>query len=147
MNRTLFSDTATMLRRSLRRMRRYPSLTFFTAALPFPLLVLLVHLIVFTSVGIAMIDVFSRVMEQLEPQRGRILGAEIVGQDAGELIHAFSGPLTMKATVFHLLQSPWYHPTLAEIITYPLEEIAEQIARTASESRRRGRRIHPGRRA
>ncbi len=62
-----------------------------------------------------------------EPKRGRILGAEIVGKDAGELIHAFSGPLAMKATVFDLLRAPWYHPTLAEIITYPLEEIAEAI--------------------
>ncbi len=64
-----------------------------------------------------------------EPKRGRILGAEIVGADAGELIHCFSGPLAMKATVFDLLRAPWYHPTLAEIITYPLEEIAEKISR------------------
>lgn len=64
-----------------------------------------------------------------EPKRGRILGAEIVGKDAGELIHAFSGPLAMRATVLDLLRAPWYHPTLAEIITYPLEEIAEQIKR------------------
>jgi pyruvate/2-oxoglutarate dehydrogenase complex dihydrolipoamide dehydrogenase (E3) component len=64
-----------------------------------------------------------------EPKRGRILGAEIVGKDAGELIHAFSGPLAMRATVFDLLRAPWYHPTLAEIITYPLEEIAEKIER------------------
>lgn len=64
-----------------------------------------------------------------EPQRGRILGAEIVGKDAGELIHCFSGPLAMRATVFDLLRAPWYHPTLAEIITYPLEEIAEKIKR------------------
>jgi pyruvate/2-oxoglutarate dehydrogenase complex dihydrolipoamide dehydrogenase (E3) component len=62
-----------------------------------------------------------------EPKRGRILGAEIVGKDAGELIHCFSGPLAMRATVFDLLRAPWYHPTLAEIITYPLEEIAEKI--------------------
>jgi pyruvate/2-oxoglutarate dehydrogenase complex dihydrolipoamide dehydrogenase (E3) component len=62
-----------------------------------------------------------------EPRRGRILGAEIVGPDAGELIHCFSGPLAMRATVFDLLRAPWYHPTLAEIITYPLEQIAEQI--------------------
>jgi pyruvate/2-oxoglutarate dehydrogenase complex dihydrolipoamide dehydrogenase (E3) component len=62
-----------------------------------------------------------------EPKRGRILGSEIVGKDAGELIHAFSGPLAMRATVFDLLRAPWYHPTLAEIVTYPLEEIAEQI--------------------
>ncbi len=62
-----------------------------------------------------------------EPRRGRILGAEIVGPDAGELIHCFSGPLAMRATVFDLLRAPWYHPTLAEIITYPLEEIAEKV--------------------
>ena len=62
-----------------------------------------------------------------EPKRGRILGAEIVGRDAGELIHCFSGPLAMKATVFDLLRAPWYHPTLAEILTYPLEEVAEKI--------------------
>lgn len=62
-----------------------------------------------------------------EPKRGRIIGAEIVGAQAGELIHIFSGPLAMKATVFDLLRAPWYHPTLAEILTYPLEEIADQI--------------------
>ena len=63
-----------------------------------------------------------------DPKRGRILGAEIVGKDAGELIHAFSGPLAMKATVFDLLRAPWYHPTLAEIMTYPLEELAGTIS-------------------
>jgi pyruvate/2-oxoglutarate dehydrogenase complex dihydrolipoamide dehydrogenase (E3) component len=61
------------------------------------------------------------------PKSGRILGAEIVGHDAGELIHCLSGPLAMRATVFDLLRAPWYHPTLAEIITYPLEEIAAKI--------------------
>jgi pyruvate/2-oxoglutarate dehydrogenase complex dihydrolipoamide dehydrogenase (E3) component len=80
-----------------------------------------------------------------EPKDGRILGAEIVGKDAGELIHAFSGPLAMKATVFDLLRAPWYHPTLAEIITYPLEEIAQKIdaARTNPPPKRK----HPGKRA
>lgn len=64
-----------------------------------------------------------------EPKRGRILGAEIVGKDAGELIHSFSTALAMRATVHDMLRAPWYHPTLAEIITYPLEEIAEKLAR------------------
>ena len=64
-----------------------------------------------------------------EPKRGRILGAEIVGKDAGELIHAFSTPLAMRATVRDMLRAPWYHPTLAEIITYPLEEIAEKLVK------------------
>ena len=62
-----------------------------------------------------------------EPRRGRILGAEIVGKDAGELIHAFSTPLVMRATVHDMLRAPWYHPTLAEIITYPLEDLAAKL--------------------
>jgi len=62
-----------------------------------------------------------------EPRRGRLLGAEIVGKDAGELIHAFSTPLAMRATVHDMLKAPWFHPTLAEIVTYPLEEIAEKV--------------------
>ena len=62
-----------------------------------------------------------------EPKRGRILGAEIVGKDAGEIIHCFAVALALRATVRDLLRAPWYHPTLAEIITYPLEEIADQL--------------------
>ena len=62
-----------------------------------------------------------------DPVRGRILGAEIVGQDAGELIHCFTGPMAMRATVRDMLRAPWYHPTLAEILTYPLEEIADRL--------------------
>lgn len=80
-----------------------------------------------------------------EPVSGRILGAEIVGKDAGELIHCFSGPLAMGATVFDLLRAPWYHPTLAEIITYPLEEIADRIGIAPIAPRRKKR--HPGKRA
>lgn len=65
-----------------------------------------------------------------EPKRGRVLGAEIVGKDAGELIHCFSVAMARRSTVFDLLRAPWYHPTLAEILTYPLEEIAEKIPRS-----------------
>ncbi len=43
MNAYALTDSMTMLRRSLRRMRRYPSLTFFVAALPVVLLLLFVY--------------------------------------------------------------------------------------------------------
>ena len=43
MNAYVLNDSATMLRRSLRRMRRYPSLTFFIAGLPVVLLLLFVY--------------------------------------------------------------------------------------------------------
>jgi len=62
-----------------------------------------------------------------EPRRGRILGAEIVGKDAGELIHCFAIALAQGVTAADLLKAPWYHPTLAEILTYPLEEIAAKV--------------------
>ncbi len=58
---------------------------------------------------------------------GRILASECVGKDAGELIHSLAVALALKATVFDLLKAHWYHPTLSEIWTYPLEEIAEKI--------------------
>lgn len=67
-----------------------------------------------------------------EARGGRILGAEIVGKDAGELIHCFSTPLAMRATVGDMLRAPWYHPTLSEIITHPLEEIADKLPPSAS---------------
>lgn len=58
---------------------------------------------------------------------GRILGAEVVGPEACELIHTLAIPLSMRASVKDLLKAPWYHPTLSEIWTYPLEEIQEQL--------------------
>ncbi len=61
-------------------------------------------------------------------QTGKLLGAEIVGRDAGELIHIFSTALALKATAAAMLKAPWYHPTLAEIVSYPLEEIVEKLA-------------------
>lgn len=60
-------------------------------------------------------------------QDGSVLGAECVGKDAGELIHALGVAVTVGATVDQLLQVHWYHPTLAEIWTYPLEDIQEAL--------------------
>jgi hypothetical protein len=64
---------------------------FFSAALPYPLVVLVVNLAVFTGVGIAMIDVFARVLWALEPARGRMPAwwLALVGAIGGELFYAF----------------------------------------------------------
>ena len=45
MNAYLLTDSLTMLRRSLRRMRRYPSLTFFIAVIPVVVLLLFVYVL------------------------------------------------------------------------------------------------------
>jgi hypothetical protein len=64
---------------------------FFTAALPYPSAVLLVNLVIFTGVGVAMIDVFSRVMAGLEPVRGRAPAwwLALVAAIGAELFYAF----------------------------------------------------------
>jgi hypothetical protein len=64
---------------------------FFTVAVPVGWFVLLVNLVVFTGVGAAMVDVFCRVMERLEPARGRAPGwwLALVGAVGGELFYAF----------------------------------------------------------
>ena len=59
---------------------------------------------------------------------GRILGAECVSKDAGELIHSLSVAVALGATPSDLLKADWYHPTLSEIWTYPIEDLAEELA-------------------
>ncbi len=58
------------------------------------------------------------------PENGKILGAHIVGPEAAELIHELIAVMYYEGTVHDLTRIPHYHPTLAEIITYPAEELA-----------------------
>jgi hypothetical protein len=64
---------------------------FFTVAIPFAPFIFLVNLIVFAGVGVAMMDVFGRVMEKLEPARGRapVVWLLLVGAIGGELFYFF----------------------------------------------------------
>ncbi len=62
------------------------------------------------------------------PRDGKLLGGAIVGAEASDLIHEIILALYYGGTVYDLLKIPHLHPTLAEIVTYPAEDIAEQIA-------------------
>jgi pyruvate/2-oxoglutarate dehydrogenase complex dihydrolipoamide dehydrogenase (E3) component len=62
------------------------------------------------------------------PLDGKILGVAILGSNASDLIHIAIAAMAFKATVFDYLKIPHLHPTLAEILTYPAEELAETIA-------------------
>jgi hypothetical protein len=65
---------------------------FFSVALEhLPLVVLITHLAVFAAVGVAMIDVFCRVIERLEPRRGRAPAwwLLLVAAIGSELFYAF----------------------------------------------------------
>ncbi len=61
------------------------------------------------------------------PRTGKLLGAQIVGPQAGELIHELIAVMYYHGTVFDLVRYPHYHPTLAEIVTYPAESLMKQI--------------------
>ncbi|HRC43097.1 MAG TPA: FAD-dependent oxidoreductase [Nitrospira sp.] len=63
------------------------------------------------------------------PDDGALLGAQIVGPTAGELIHELIAVMYFHGTAQDLLRIPHYHPTLAEIVTYPAESIVEQMGR------------------
>lgn len=61
------------------------------------------------------------------PHSGKVLGAQIVGPEAGELIHGLIAVMYYHGTVQDLVRMPHYHPTLAEIVTYPAESLLEQL--------------------
>lgn len=59
-----------------------------------------------------------------EPHTGEILGGSCVGPMGGELIHQIVAAMRHRMTVQDLAAMPHYHPTLAEIWTYPAAELA-----------------------
>jgi pyruvate/2-oxoglutarate dehydrogenase complex dihydrolipoamide dehydrogenase (E3) component len=65
-----------------------------------------------------------------EPMTGEILGGCCVGPQGGELIHEIITAMYKRMTVHELAAMPHYHPTLAEIWTYPAEELANVIGAT-----------------
>ena len=70
-------------------------------------------------------DGFVKLLAQ--PRTGEILGGSCVGPSGGELIHEIVAAMAKRMTVRELAAMPHYHPTLAEIWTYPAEELAEQL--------------------
>jgi pyruvate/2-oxoglutarate dehydrogenase complex dihydrolipoamide dehydrogenase (E3) component len=62
-----------------------------------------------------------------DPVSGEVLGAACVGPQAGELIHEPAVAMAARMTAAQWAAVPHYHPTLAEIWTYPAESLAESL--------------------
>ena len=62
-----------------------------------------------------------------DPLTAEIIGGCCVGPLGGELIHEIIVAMHSRMTVHQLAALPHYHPTLAEIWTYPAEELAAKI--------------------
>ncbi len=68
------------------------------------------------------------------PTTGEIIGGSCVGPMGGELIHEIVAAMHKQMTVHELAKMPHYHPTLAEIWTYPAGELAEKIPPSGTKS-------------
>ena len=68
-------------------------------------------------------------------QRGEIVGAQVVGPHASDLIHEPLAIMRYRGTAEEMMNLPHYHPTLSEIWTYPAEEIFEKISARGLEKR------------
>ena len=88
---TLLAALVTVSWGGLAMIASIPINWFFTATIPHGGVVLLVNLIVFTGVGVAMIDVFRRVMDRLEPRRegAPVWWLVLVGAIGAELFYFF----------------------------------------------------------
>ncbi len=62
-----------------------------------------------------------------DPKTGEIIGGACAGPAGGELIHEIVTAMAKRMTVRELAVMPHYHPTLAEIWTYPAEELADSL--------------------
>lgn len=66
-------------------------------------------------------------VKMLAKPDGRIIGVAIVGAEASDLIHEAIALIYFGAKVGDVLEMPHLHPTLAEIMTYPAEELCEVL--------------------
>jgi hypothetical protein len=88
---TLLAALVTVSWGGLAMLASIPINWFFTATIPHAGFVLLVNLIVFTGVGVSMVDVFRRVMLRIEPNRqvAPLWWLAIVGIIGAELFYFF----------------------------------------------------------
>ena len=62
-----------------------------------------------------------------DPATGEIIGGACVGPVGGELIHEIILAMHQRISVHEFVTVPHYHPTLAEIWTYPAEELVVKV--------------------
>ena len=61
------------------------------------------------------------------PESGELIGGACIGPHGGELIHEITAAMCKRMTARELAEMPHYHPTLAEIWTYPAEDLADEV--------------------
>ena len=57
-------------------------------------------------------------------ETGEILGSQILGPRADDIVHVVSTAMFYRGTVHDLLEMPWYHPTVTEVLISLARELA-----------------------
>lgn len=78
--------------------------------------------------SIIMNSQYGKVKLLAHAESGEILGGSCVGPQGGDLIHEIIVAMHARLSVQEFASLPHYHPTLAEIWTYPAEELADMVA-------------------
>ena len=65
------------------------------------------------------------------PNTAKVLGCQILGPRADDLIHIPMAVIAMGGTIHDMLRFPWYHPTLSESFIEVARELASQCSPSA----------------
>ena len=120
-SRTVFSDPQVAVAGASEKELRASGIPYLRASYPF-----IDH---GKAITIAKTKGFVKMLAS--PDDGRILGTAILGADASDLIHEAIVAMHFHATVFDFVKIPHLHPTMAEILTYPAEELVEALRATS----------------
>ncbi len=62
-----------------------------------------------------------------ERSNGELLGAQLLGPRADDIVHEISAILYYRGTAAQMLEMPWYHPTVSEVFLSLAREIAHEV--------------------
>ncbi|MFO7725348.1 MAG: NAD(P)/FAD-dependent oxidoreductase [Oceanipulchritudo sp.] len=58
---------------------------------------------------------FGRIKLVVDENNGQVIGGQMLGPPAGEVIHALSPVISMGGTTADMVKATWYHPTYSEL--------------------------------
>ena len=63
-----------------------------------------------------------------DARSGEILGAQVLGPRADDIIHIVGSIAYYRGTAADMLEMPWYHPTLSEVLLSQARELAGKVS-------------------
>lgn len=62
-----------------------------------------------------------------DAKTGEILGAQLLGPRADDVIHVLAGIMYYRGTAAQMLEMPWYHPTISEVLLSLARDVQKQV--------------------